>query len=93
MTTEEQFNKVAGLIDQAIDKLDGKGFDANPMGSTKIVVENTNGLLDGNAMFGWQWVELYNTLNSLGLDYTIIALENDYLTLEIVTKEQACDGY
>lgn len=93
MTTKDQFNKVAGLIDQAIDKLERKGFNPNLLSPTKIDIENTNGLLDGNTMFGWQWVELYNTLNSLGLDYTIVALENDYITLEIITKEQAFDGY
>lgn len=93
MATKKQFNKVAKLIDQVIDKLDEKGFDANLLSPTKIDIENTNGLADGNTMFGWQWVELHNVLNTLGLDYTIIALENGYLTLEIITKEQAYDGY
>ena len=93
MTTEKALNKVAELIDQAIDNLEGKGFDVKPVNSTKITVGNTNGLLDGNAMSGWQWAELHKALNSLGLDYTIIALENGYFTLEIITKEQAFDGY
>ena len=93
MATKKQFNKVAKFIDQVIDKLDGKGFNADLLSPTRIGIENTNGLLDGYAMFGWQWVELHKVLNSLGLDYTIIALDNDYFTLEIITKEQAYDGY
>ncbi len=93
MATEEQFSRVVELIDEAIDKLDGEGFNANLISPTKIEIENSNGLLDGNTMFGWQWVELHKVLNSLGLDYTIVALENDYITLEIITKEQAFDGY
>ena len=93
MATKEQFNKVAKLIDQVIDKLEEKGFDADLLSPTKIDIENTNGLADGGTMLGWQWVALHEILNSFELDYTIIALENNYFTLQIITKEQAFDGY
>ena len=58
-------------IKKAAYELDDNGFVVEEQGNGRIVLENTDGILRGYGIRGWQWNKIREILVNNGLDYYI----------------------
>lgn len=76
------------MYENLITEMDYAGFAVTIKGN-KLILSNSDGILGGFGLRGWQWEKFRNVLTNNNLDYYIESLNCDNLVIVLITLEES----